>query len=300
MNLDANRLNTEAFRIRRCSASMDRPEIRLLLVNASHCGMALPSLPILTAGAQLGTMKPIRLSEIRNNVTSSARKPSSKSKRNAAVEKQVIPGNRLTRTRLRTRQKLIEAAQVVMGRKGVEAATIAEITAEADVGFGSFYDYFKSKEEIAGVLFDRHAGELALQIEVIFARVQDQALAVSFVQRWIVERGRVDPVWGWFIIHADLALDQVEQTLRAAAKRDLERAVKAGRVTFKGVDTLVTITLAAIFAVMRRQLEGKAKPESSNELVEALLRMYGLPDSEAHRLAYMPLPAWLVDSTQSN
>ena len=214
----------------------------------------------------------------------------------AASVKSTQSANRMTRTRLRTRLKLIEAARIVMGRKGVDAATIAEITGQADVGFGSFYDHFKSKAEIAGVLFELQAEELAKQVDEIFARVPDEALAVSFVHRWILEKGRDDPVWGWFIIHADLALEQVERTLRANAQRDIQRAVDAGSITLKAVDTLVTITLGSLFAVMRRQLEGKAKPESSNELVEALLRMNGWPHDQAHAMAYQPLPDWLVNT----
>ncbi len=216
--------------------------------------------------------------------------------KSAAAEKPAPSANRLSRTRLRTRQKLIEAARIVMGRKGVDAATIAEITGQADVGFGSFYDHFKSKTEIANVLFELQAEELARQVDEIFARVPEEALAVSFVHRWILEKGRGDPVWGWFIIHADLALEQVERTLRAGAQRDIQRAVDAGSISLNGVDTLVTITLSSLFAVMRRQLEGKAKPESSNELVEALLRMNGWPHDKAHAMAYQPLPDWLVST----
>jgi AcrR family transcriptional regulator len=231
-----------------------------------------------------------------SKVKAAAADKSLAAEKSAARDKPVPSTNRLSRTRLRTRQKLIEAARIVMGKKGVDAATIAEITGQADVGFGSFYDHFKSKTEIANVLFELQAEELARQVDEIFARVPDEALAVSFVHRWILEKGRGDPVWGWFIIHADLALEQVERTLRAGAQRDIQRAVDAGSISVNGVDTLVTITLSSLFAVMRRQLEGKARPASSNELVEALLRMNGWPHDKAHAMAYQPLPDWLVST----
>jgi AcrR family transcriptional regulator len=201
--------------------------------------------------------------------------------------------NRLTRSRLRTRQKLIEAALIVMGRKGVGAATIADITEQADVGFGSFYNHFKSKEQIAHEVFVLRAEEFARELEGVFERIEDPALAVSVVQRWFVERGRRDPVWGWFIIHVDAALEVVEKTFRTRILNDLQRFTASGRFKVPALDTAATITLAAIMSTMRRQLEGKGSESAASEMVEALMRMYGLEHDEAHKVAREPLPTWL-------
>lgn len=201
--------------------------------------------------------------------------------------------NRLARSRLRTRGRLIEAALVVMGRKGVEAATIADVAAEADVGVGSFYNHFKSKEHLAQEVFRLRAAELAQELVGILDRVDDAALAASFVQRWFIERGRRDPVWGWFVIHAEAALDVVESTFRDRIRDDLQRGCNSGRFSIPSLDTAVSLTLAAILATMRRQLEGAGHPQMGSEMVEALMRMYGLEKPEAHAIAYEPLPAWL-------
>lgn len=203
------------------------------------------------------------------------------------------PVNRATRIRLRTRQKLIEAAQIVMGRHGVDGTAIAQITEQADVGFGSFYNHFESKEQIALQVFAARAEELAHELERVAEQVTDAALAASIIQRWFIERAKRDPVWGWFIVHADMALQQVEATFRERAKRDIQRGIAAGRFSVGGLDTVVTITLSAIMAVMRQQLEGRAKSDADSEMTEALLCMYGLPADEAQRLAYQPLPKWL-------
>ena len=55
--------------------------------------------------------------------------------------------NRLERRKQRTRAALIQAAQVFIGA-GKLNAPILEITQAADVGMGSFYNYFDSKEEL--------------------------------------------------------------------------------------------------------------------------------------------------------
>ena len=80
------------------------------------------------------------------------------------------PGaSRLDRRKARTRQALIDAAVrlIAEGRGG--RASIAEITEEADIGFGSFYNHFDSKEQ----LFGTASGELLEQ----WGQVVDQACA---------------------------------------------------------------------------------------------------------------------------
>src|SRR5215212_10637460 len=57
------------------------------------------------------------------------------------------PPNRLTRRKQRTRAALIKAAQgfIAAGKLNVP---VLEITQAADVGMGSFYNHFQSKEEL--------------------------------------------------------------------------------------------------------------------------------------------------------
>ena len=47
-----------------------------------------------------------------------------------------------------TRRKLLDAAEKEFGGKGFHAASVSSITTRADVGQGTFYLYFHSKEEI--------------------------------------------------------------------------------------------------------------------------------------------------------
>jgi len=62
--------------------------------------------------------------------------------------------NRTQRRTLRTRKKLLAAAQGMFCRRGVDATTIEEITEQADVGKGTFYRYFSSKEDVVLALME--------------------------------------------------------------------------------------------------------------------------------------------------
>ena len=56
-------------------------------------------------------------------------------------------GNRLDRRKARTRDALIRAAQTLIA-EGRTNVPIVEITQVADVGMGSFYNHFESKEQL--------------------------------------------------------------------------------------------------------------------------------------------------------
>jgi AcrR family transcriptional regulator len=52
------------------------------------------------------------------------------------------------RKKLATRARIIEAAIRMFSERGLEAPTVEEIAAAAEVGKGTIYNYFQSKEEI--------------------------------------------------------------------------------------------------------------------------------------------------------
>lgn len=59
---------------------------------------------------------------------------------------------RSERRTLATRKKILDAARVVFAEKGINQARIDDITERADIGKGTFYNYFRTKESLVGVL----------------------------------------------------------------------------------------------------------------------------------------------------
>lgn len=52
------------------------------------------------------------------------------------------------RKKASTRQRILESAVELFGSRGIEAVTVDEIAAAADVGKGTVYNYFGAKEDI--------------------------------------------------------------------------------------------------------------------------------------------------------
>lgn len=60
----------------------------------------------------------------------------------------------------RTRRRLLAAALTLFSERGMDAATIEDITEQADLGKGTFYRHFTNKEELAETLLDSILGQL--------------------------------------------------------------------------------------------------------------------------------------------
>lgn len=59
----------------------------------------------------------------------------------------------------RTRNKLLDAAEIAFGEEGFHATSIGDITGRAEVALGTFYVYFDSKDEIFRALV-AHMGHM--------------------------------------------------------------------------------------------------------------------------------------------
>jgi AcrR family transcriptional regulator len=92
------------------------------------------------------------------------------------------PGaSRLDRRKAQTRQARIDAAVRLIAEGRGERASIAEITEEADIGFGSFYNHFGSKEQLFGTASGELLEQLGQVIDQACADISDpaEAFAVS-------------------------------------------------------------------------------------------------------------------------
>jgi AcrR family transcriptional regulator len=199
--------------------------------------------------------------------------------------------NRGSGRRLRTRARLIEAARRLVATKGIESTPISEITDEAGVGVGSFYNHFETKEDLLeaviadtfethGAALDRlHAGKT--DVAEVFA--QNVRLTVRMVDR--------DPIWGWFAVRTGMYVPQLRSSLGSRLARDLRRGFDAGRFASYDEETTVAAIGGALLGVMRSKLTGELSKDADRFLAEQLLRLLGLPPDEAEEIAGRRLPA---------
>src|SRR4029453_3038297 len=138
-------------------------------------------------------------------------------------------GSRHGRRRQRTRGRLVEAARRVIGRRGVEATTILDITREADVGFGTVYNYFDSKEAILAAATGGAAegpGHARGGPKPRSDAARKILAAAARTGGGLVNR---DPIWAWFVVRTSLYQEQMAAVHGHRLAVDLRRGVEQRR-----------------------------------------------------------------------
>lgn len=134
------------------------------------------------------------------------------------------PVNRNHKRRQKTRESILAAADGVFRSKGVAGTTVNDITNAADVAYGSFYNHFKSMDDVVAAVAENTIGAVAdmtgkifsraTRVEVlpsIGARVIMRVLTQDLAIRWLLERPYIF-VAEWY----KMALPFMEKTEKAA------------------------------------------------------------------------------------
>ncbi|MEC4765491.1 TetR/AcrR family transcriptional regulator [Mycobacterium sherrisii] len=199
--------------------------------------------------------------------------------------------NRVERRKQRTRAALIKAAQtfIAEGRLNVP---VLDITQAADVGMGSFYNHFSSKDELfdAAVtdVLDAHGALL----DALTAPIDDPAETFACSFRLTGRLFRRRPQESQIILNNGLALISSERGVAPRARRDLSAAIKAGRFTIADPDLALTIAGGVLIGagVLIRDRPDRDDGVIADQVTQELLRLFGLPDREAHEICSKPLP----------
>jgi len=191
-----------------------------------------------------------------------------------------------------TRRRLLDAARDLMAEGGPEGVTIGGLTARAEIGLGTFYNYFDSRDAIIDAVIFDIVESLGQRLDLMSAGIEDAAEVYSFSVRHMMKTAFSDPVWGWFLVRLGTAHDGLVETLGPRASRDIQYGVDTGRFAVDDVALASAMTFGSLLSAMRIHLEDDDRlKDPSGPYAEHLLRMVGIPVDEAREIAHRELPA---------
>jgi AcrR family transcriptional regulator len=193
--------------------------------------------------------------------------------------------------RARTRTLLVDAAVRVFARKGAGAAAIHEITAEAGVANGTFYNYFRTREEILEAASMELAGRLSDEVTASSQAIEDPAERMAIGNRRFVLKALHDPTWGAAVLRVWASSPVVNAHTAAAMLGDLRMGRRRGRFRFASEVSASDLVHGTVLAGMRSVLEGRAGEEHASAVAALVLRGLGLTPAQADEVAHRPLPS---------
>ncbi len=193
----------------------------------------------------------------------------------------------------------------LMSTRGREGISINEITDAADVSFGSFYNYFESKDDIFNQLADEVVDAFGDALNAIAESTDDPAEILAASVRSVLLRAAADPVWGRFFIRFVVTAQLFLRKPGGYFLRDVQRGFDAGR--FRAADPLMAITavggtIISAAVVAAEMPAGATLPAAGATPVHldkvglperaatVILQILGLGETEAAEVAHRPMP----------
>lgn len=192
--------------------------------------------------------------------------------------------------RERMRQRLIETAMIVFAEKGVRSTVIPDVVAAAEVSQGSFYNYFRTNEELLTAVVQELSKGMIEAIEGVVANVPDPALRVATGMRFYLHLARTHRLLARFMAASGVqAFDERSGTM--VLPDDLAEGWKRGDFALVSMEVAVDVVIGAGFAAVVRMAQGgRIAKDYPDQIVAVILRSLGVSASNADRLVATPLP----------
>ncbi len=190
--------------------------------------------------------------------------------------------SRTARRQAKTRVDLIRAAREIIAERGLEGLRVSDVTERADVAFGTFYNQFKTKDDIVEAVVAETLVGLANSIadSPAFADPAEAHVASTLA---IIQIAYKEPDLARLLVNLSQAEARFERIIRPQAGALLERGVAEGVFAIDDLETTVTMSMAAAFEVIRGIVDGRLGDRADLACAEVLLRMAGVPPRRATR-----------------
>lgn len=129
------------------------------------------------------------------------------------------PPGRRERRRRETRERLFRVALRLFADRGFSATTVADITGAADVGKGTFFNYFPSKEHILAAFGDMHVGKVQVTLAAARNGEASPRQLLYYLPHSLAEEPGKSPALVRSLLAAILSSDAVREHMR----RNLDR-----------------------------------------------------------------------------
>ena len=183
----------------------------------------------------------------------------------------------------RTRGRLTEAAIRLMSERGINATSVSEIAAAAELANGTFYLYFRDKAEIVAAVCQ--AVTLAMHNEMSSARLslEDGAARVAFGTQQFIEIAAAEPAWGRLLVAAFHEFEAIKEDVSRYMRLDVALGIEQGRFNEPFDEFVIDAHLAILRAGVSARLAG-AGADVGARAAEYQLRILGLSVAESRRI----------------
>lgn len=205
----------------------------------------------------------------------------------------MTPQDHRTRTaairRARMRAHLIRCALEIYARQGIDGSIIDELIRTAGVSRGTFYNYFKTSQDLFEAVSAAISKDLMTIVNPIVLSHDDPAMRVCSGVRACLELGKQYPHMALFVSKGGPAALSENHLLAEYLPRDLAMGMEAGRFARIDMRLAFDLVVGPVIAGFYSMSTEAVKPGYIETLTLSVLCSLGMDRAEASRLASTPM-----------
>lgn len=197
------------------------------------------------------------------------------------VDHRTIVG-RKRRAQMETR--IIRSAVQVFAEQGIDAPVIDDFIKAAGIARGTFYNYFKSTEELLRATSDLLSGELISQIDKEIRGIKDPGLRFGMGIRLWMRWAEANPQWCRFVARAwnSVKYERPFQDIRECIRRKV--------IVVPDAYVAWDVLSGAIRQAMYRIGEGGVRRNYGSAVIEMCLQALGMSGEKKKEILNVVLP----------
>jgi len=190
----------------------------------------------------------------------------------------------------RTGRRILAAVFTIVDNEGVDSLTIDRIAETAGLSRGSFYTYAAHLDDLLVRISHLIWSQVRLEQNELLGHSATPLVRMSLSLRYGILRSIGDPALGPILFKALDWSGTFGREMRTAVLSDLTAADRDGTIDVDSLDTAADIGMGLMIAIMHSALVDGPSPAKLSEQSVMVFRALGLSRSDAHELAYLPLP----------
>lgn len=202
----------------------------------------------------------------------------------------MVEPTRLAKKRERTRQTLIDAAVLLVEERDHARISIQDITDKADLGLGTFYNYFDNKQMIFEAVLDEIRQRFEKRLDTLRSSLTDPASRIAATLQFCFMEALDNEEWKVFLIKSGLEGEHLLLQDPAQCLADIETGAKRGRFKIDNPAFVANLIYGMARHITVEIAAGRLNRDAIPNTTRYVLRMLGLPEMVAKAITQTPLP----------
>ena len=188
--------------------------------------------------------------------------------------------------RKKTRARLLKGAFQVFSQFGAEAKVIDKVIKTAGVSRGTFYNYFRTNEELIMEVSKEVSNEIIRIVDPIVLQQRDPAERIACGLILVIRLAMRAPILAQFVARGGPVAMSTGNLTTDVVPREIRDGIASGHFSITDEELAFDLVLGPVIMAFHRIAQGQVSESYSGQFTQAVLQSLGVETKLAKKYAF--------------